>query len=201
MSTTPRSEEEKYFHDEDVRKLAELRGEADAEKKEKERWKAIADAVGSKDLQVGKTLDSLGFSPDSARVLFFIPLIEVAWADGKIGYEESYKIIDQARRSGIRATTEAFEFLSSLTLRKPEDRFFEECNGIIRKILAERPAGERESKVVSLTQLVIEVARASRGFFGFGKDITDDEKVAIEDIVADLGLEESPRVKEMLEKL
>jgi len=70
------------------------------------------------DLEVGRRLIELGFNTDTARILFFIPLIEVAWADGKIGYEESYRIVDVVRHRGIRATSAAYDFLSQLTIHQ-----------------------------------------------------------------------------------
>jgi len=118
MTEKPSEEEEKYFRAEDQRRIAEMRGELTADEATKAEWRTVAEAVGAQDLEVGRRLIELGFNTDTARILFFIPLIEVAWADGKIGYEESYRIVDVVRHRGIRATSAAYDFLSQLTIHQ-----------------------------------------------------------------------------------
>jgi hypothetical protein len=195
----PSEEEEKYFHQEELRQLEDLRGEIHADEDTKKRWAEIAEAVGSKELAIGRALEQLGFNAQTAPVLYFMPLLEVAWADGKLSYEESTKIVEMARMKGIRATSEAFELLSSLSLRRPSDQFFSGTNQVIRALLQALPAEEREGEINSLAQLAILVAKASRGFFGFGKAVTDDERVAIEQMVKELGLQDSSKTHELLQ--
>lgn len=186
MPVKPSEEEDKYFHAENQRHLDNLRGTTTDEE-----ILALAGAVGSSDPEVGKQLRALGFNAATAPTLFFVPLVEVAWADGKIGYEESYKIVDALRSRGIRATSEAYEFLNGLTLRRPASTFFEGCNQVIRTLLGQVGAEAREAQISNLAELVVGVARASRGFFGFGAEVTKDEHKAIEEIIKELGIEHS----------
>jgi len=201
MPVKPSEEEEKYVRAEEARKLKKLKGEAMVAKESSAQGAEIAKAVGSSNPEIGAKLMALGFEPETAKVLYFVPLIEVAWADGKIGYEESVKVVDRARKSGIRATTAAYDFLSNLTLNRPEAAWFDGCTEVIGLLLAEMPSEKREAEIVSLSDLMVEVARASAGFFGFGADVSEEERVAIKGIVQELGLENSARSVEILKKL
>jgi hypothetical protein len=201
MSVKPSEEEEKYFKTEDQRRIAEMRGEIQADEATKQTWLSIARGVGSEDLAVGRQLSDLGFNAETAKILFFVPLIEVAWADGKIGYEESYKLVDMVRQRGMRATSEAFDFLSKLTLNRPDAAFFDGANQVIRQVLSSMPGTQRDAEINNLADLCVQVATASRGFFGFGAAVSKEERDAIQDIIRDLGLENSSKASELLKSI
>ncbi len=201
MPVKPSEPEERHFQKENERLLANLRGEVLADKETRERWARIAAAVGSKDLSLGHRLEDLGFTEETAGVLFLCPLVEVAWADGKVGYEEAYQLVEELRKRGMRATGPAYDFLSKITLERPSDEFFDGCNLVIRELLNELPEEEREQKATNLAELCAQIAEASRGFFGFGPKVTKEEREALADIVQELGLDASPTTKEILKKL
>lgn len=201
MGFKPSEEEEKYIRQEEARKLTELRGQIVADEATLERWKALAETVGSSELGVGRRLEELGFDAETSRVLFFMPLVEVAWSDGKIGYEESYKLVDELRKRGIRATSNAYEFLNKVTLKRPSVQFFDGCNELIRSLLAELPADKRDAEITDMTQLISLVAHASRGFFGFGSEVSKEERAAVENILSELGLQHSSKAAELLRDL
>ncbi len=201
MPVKPSEPEERHFQKENERLLANMRGEVLADKETRERWARIAAAVGSQDLSIGHRLEDLGFTEETAGVLFLCPLVEVAWADGKVGYEEAVKLVDELRKRGMRASGPAYEFLSKLTLERPSQDFFDGCNLVIRELLNQLPEEERQSKATSLAELCAQVAEASRGFFGFGPKVSKEEREAIAEIVQELGLEASPKTAEILSRL
>ncbi len=201
MPVKPSEEEEKHFHRENERLLANMRGEVLADKETRERWAKITAAVGSQDLSIGHRLEELGFDAETAGVLFLCPLVEVAWADGKVGYEEAYQLVEELRKRGMRTTSAAYDFLSKLTLQRPSREFFDGCNVVIRDLLNEMHGNEREEKVSSLTELCARVAEASRGFFGFGPKVSKEERDTIAEIIKELDLEQSARTAELLSKL
>lgn len=197
----PSEEEEKYFKAEDQRQLAALRGEIQADEATQAQWLEVAKSVGSESVDIGRRLTALGFNVETSRILFFVPLIEVAWADGKIGYEESYKLVDVVRQKGIRATSTAYDFLSKLTLNRPSEAFFEGCHEIIRDLLAQMPATQRDQEINTLADLCTVVAKASKGFFGFGADVSKEERAVVQDIINDLGLDQSSKAAQLLKNL
>lgn len=201
MGFKPSEEEEKYVRQEEARKLTELRGQIIADDATMARWKTLAESVGGEDLGVGRRLEELGFDAETARVLFFMPLVELAWSDGKIGYEESYKLVDELRKRGIRATSSAYEFLNRVTLSRPSVQFFDGCNELLRVLLANLPAEQRDAQVADLTGLMSLVAHASRGFFGFGSEVSKEERAAVANIVEELGLQHSSKAAELLRNL
>lgn len=198
MPVKPSEEEEKYARAEDARHIAEMKGDFQASEAQKAAWLDIAKAVGSDDVAIGKQMAELGYNAETARILFFVPLIEVAWADGKIGYEESYRLVDVVRKKGVRATSGAYDFLSQLTLNRPSEAFFDGSNDVIRQVLAKMPDSQRDQEVSTLADLCLQVARASRGFFGFGADVSPEERDVIHEIVNTLGLDKSERASKIL---
>jgi hypothetical protein len=201
MPVKPSEEEEKFIRLEEERLLKGMKHGTEVEASIRLRWTEIAKGVGSEDPSIGQRLEKLGFNADSVRILFYIPLIEVAWSDGKIGYEESYKIVDVVRKRGVRATSEAFDFLSHLTLQRPDAAFFHGCNEVIRELLGKMQAGEREQSIQTLSDLCVQVARASRGFFGLGSDVSREEREVIQEIVTELGLDQSPQTQKIIKGL
>lgn len=194
----PSENEQKYFHEENQRIVSDIKEEIDVESSSYQNWQALAKSVGSDDASIGEKLESLGFSTDTSSVLIFVPLIEVAWSDGKIGYEESYKIVDNARKRGVRATSKAYDLLSELTLKRPSKAFFDGCNAVIRSLLDAMTAEDRLESVNDLASLCVQVAKASRGFFGFGADVSPEEIQAIKEIVSELNIEDASSTASLL---
>jgi tellurite resistance protein len=201
MSVKPSEEEEKYARAEDQRRIAQMRGEIQTDQATRDMWLAVAKAVGSENVDVGRRMAGLGFDADTARILFFVPLVEVAWADGKIGYEESYRLVDVVRKKGVRATSAAYDFLSKITLNRPSEAFFEGCHAVIKDLLSQMPASQRDQEVNTLADLCVQVAKASRGFFGFGAEVSPEERTVIQEIVSELGLDQSASAKHLLKTL
>ncbi len=112
-------------------------------------------------------LYSLGLDEDNLSAIVLLPMVEVAWADGRIGEPERRLILEIARKRGV-LDGEGALLLETWLRYRPSDRYMERG----REVLAE--LGERGhdgagitphtlSEVVSFCE---EVARAAGGLLG-----------------------------------
>jgi hypothetical protein len=70
-------------------------------REEEDALEGLADASGISDQAVLRKLAGLGIRADTLAALTLIPLIEVAWADGKMNPREREAVLSGARSTGI----------------------------------------------------------------------------------------------------
>lgn len=177
-------EEELYFaqHEQDLR--SDQRHQMTLGAKELEEKRKIAQSAGTDDVEVAARIKALGFDGDSARVFDLLPLVHVAWADGKVQRGERSAILKVLRSRGVEPGSEAFRTVESLLEEKPSDAFMRESLAVLKEV-----TGGLSDRASSIVDLCIQVAASSGGFLGLklGAKIGDEEKKQIEDILASLG--------------
>jgi len=75
-----------------------------------------------------------GFNEDSIRAVYLIPLVDTAWADGKIQTEERREILALMKEREIRERSEAYKLIDSWLTRKPTEEFFANANNLIEPL-------------------------------------------------------------------
>ena len=84
MPVNPSDEEERYFHEREQEQRAALRDKLNSNAKDLAEQEAIAADVKSDDPAIVAKIKALGFDGDTSKVFPLLPLVHVAWADGKI---------------------------------------------------------------------------------------------------------------------
>ena len=177
-------EEEEYFKRESVEKKEKLRRERQLEAlQEEERSNIAATLETSKD--VAEEALALGFDAETARVLPLVPLIQVAWADGKVTRAQDEKVRQKARKFGVQPDTAADEFLALLLQEEPTGLFFDRVNQVIRHIVDDDPEGDVQSNVLDWSKAV---AEASGGFFGLTNPISKHERAVLDELAELIGV-------------
>ena len=170
--------EEEYFHKENAEKRRALRlklaRQAHALKEKRE----VAKAAGTADLDLAEHIEHLGFDHDSAKAFDLLPLVHVAWADGKVSRNERATVLQLLEKRGFGRDSSAFLLFESLLEEKPDDAFFSESEGLLKRLLADRP--ERTENIL---ELCVQVAEASGGFWGLTSAIADEER----DLITQIG--------------
>lgn len=136
------------------------------------------------DKELVAALYGLGLDEDNLSAIVLLPLVEVAWADGRIGEPERRLILDIARKRGV-LDGEGALLLETWLRYRPSDRYM--ARG--REVLAELGARGHDgagitphtlSEVVSFCE---EVARAAGGLLGRAfKTIGAVERAALTEI-------------------
>jgi len=154
-----RSIEETYFRQRDAKLLERLRQEAKLED--------IATALAEK-LQVDNPellgrVRALGVTIDTAPAFFVAPLVQVAWAEGKVTEEERDTVLRLARARGIEENSPAYAQLLEWLRVRPVDAVFDTAVEVIKSGFAVLPPEEKEERIKRIVQACQEVAMASGG--------------------------------------
>lgn len=173
-------EEEAYFRQQEADRREKKRRELAKQAAELEEKRKIAEAAGTDDLELADRIKALGFDGETARVFDLLPLIHVAWADGKIQKDERAAIFRVLESRGLARDSEPFHFVESLLEARPAQQYLDESIAVLREV-----AGAEEAQ--NIVDLCVAVAAVSGGFFGFGKTIDEEERALIEKIAAQLG--------------
>lgn len=178
-------EEEEFFQREDAAKKAKMRREQQLEALRQEERTEIAETLDTTEEIADEAL-SLGFDAETARVLPLVPLIQVAWADGKVTRRQRDKVKTKAEKFGVEEDTPAYEFLDMLLEEQPTGVFFERVNQVIRSIVDENVEGDIRSNVLGWSK---KVAEASGGFFGLTNPISKNERKVLDEFAELFGVE------------
>jgi len=161
---------------------AALRARLDEASERVANRKAIADTLGTEELSLLERVEQLGFTGDSARVLDLLPLVHVAWADGKVDQRERATVLAVVDHRGIAKDSDACLLLESLLEERPSESFMAESLALIHEL-----AGKQGNDGTRLVELCADVAEASGGLFGFGERISSAERELIQRIADAFG--------------
>jgi hypothetical protein len=177
--------EEAYFRGEDAKLLQKLRQRADLDE--------IAIALGQK-LQVDnpdllRRVRELGITADAAPAFFVAPLVQVAWAEGKVSRQEHDTVLRLARERGIQPSSPAYAQLEEWLRVRPSDEFFETAVEVLKLGFSVLPPAEREERIVSIVRACQEVAESSATIgrlLGFSDGVSKLEASMLDDITRKL---------------
>jgi uncharacterized tellurite resistance protein B-like protein len=179
MAETP---QESHFLPGTRGRRAALRAQIDEASARLANREAIARTVGSSELTLLDRIEQLGFTGDSARVLDLLPLIHVAWADGKTDQRERATILTIVDQRGIAKDSDAALLIESLLEERPSETFLSESLALVRDLAAKQGNDGKR-----LVDLCIDIGEASGGLFGFGERVSEAEYALIQHIADAFG--------------
>ena len=170
-----RTQEEEYFRQRELSLLERMHQRA-----------ALA-AAGVVDYDIAQALQDLGYQPETVPLVYLAPLVQVAWADGRLTAREREYIEAAARARGIEAGSAAHQQLVQwLDAALPDDCFRGTLH-VLRRLLNALPAVERAAGEREVIVSCYGVAGASRGLLGLGPRLSAAELSLLETIEAELG--------------
>lgn len=162
---------------------------------------SVASSIGVYDEGLCEEMLALGFDGDTAPFIGFIPMIQVAWADGVVDDKEQKKLRELSTARGVQEGTKEDQFIQGLISKRPSDDFFKKSNEIIRRILAKFPEDIQATELETLSDFCVAVAAASGGVMGMGNKISKEERELMREIAAELQTDNSIAGKDLLKKL
>lgn len=172
--------EDMFFKRQDDALLEKMKADMEA----KENRAALATAAGLEDESTLDALLAIGVSPESLTSVSLIPLVAVAWADGKMEAKEKKAILDAAAQSGIESGSASFALLEGWLNEQPGDELlssWKDYIGEIKSGLDEAAFQQLRSAVIGRAQAV---AESAGGFLGLGNKISDVEQSVIADLTS-----------------
>jgi len=134
-------------------------------------------ATGITNPELLERLIGLQVRGETMAAFWLTPLIEVAWADGKVDSRERSLILEAAHSSGIDKSSPAHELLESSLQSPPNQDRRKVWRAYARDLANRLDAGERRITREDLLKRTRAVAQASGGLLGVGKISANEQKV------------------------
>jgi tellurite resistance protein len=170
--------EEEYFRKREQELIEKLKQRA-AERK------GLAEAVGVENEEILQTLREMGFDRETVVLLALVPLLQVAWTDGKVTARERDGILEIARSRGVSKGSPAEAKLLSWLDHKPDPTLFERALTVIRHLVSHQAAEFREATSHDLVAACERIASASGGILGMGA-VSAEEKAVIQRVAREI---------------
>jgi hypothetical protein len=179
-----RALEEDYFRKKDRELVEKMRRAAADESARTE----MGRATGVSDPALLTELQDLGFTPDTVSLLPFVPLIEVAWAEGGVTPAERELIVKLARTRGIDDNSAADRRLNEWLSSRPDAIVFAKAGRLIAAVLDSSSGGNKQAftadDVVAYSE---KIAGASGGIFGTAlRSVTSEERALLSRIASEV---------------
>ena len=142
----------------------------------------LAAASGISDEAVLGQLASLGIRADTLAALTLIPLIEVAWADGKMDDREREAILFGAESTGISKESPSHGLLRIWIEDRPAPDLVDAWSEFIRALCREFSEEQRGRLQRNLLGRARRVAEAAGGFLGLGPKVSKEERAVLESL-------------------
>ena len=144
-------------------------------------------------LQVMEKGAQLGYAPDNLPLLFLVPFVQVAWAEGFVQASEQRAILRLAANLRVKPEHQNFEQLLGWFDDRPTEEFFDRSLEDLRELLEGIPA-KQAARLRSMLQFgCVEVAHAAGdiGLLRGGSNIRREEREHLANIGERLGLSHS----------
>ncbi|MBD0275601.1 MAG: hypothetical protein ICV73_27195 [Acetobacteraceae bacterium] len=164
--------EEVFFAEQDRALLRRLK-EADAKKSSKE---SLAAACGITDDELLEKLVSLGVDGATVAALSLVPLVLVAWADGKVEDKEREAVVAAAVETGMAEQGAGRQLLDRWLATRPPPQLLAAWTDYIRAISPTLNDGARKQLKADLLDRAQKVAEASGGILNVGWKTSPAEK-------------------------
>ena len=186
MSDREKALEESYFRQQDARLLEKLRKGATLD----EIALALRDKLDVDNPELLARAREAGVTPETAPAFLLAPLIQVAWAEGKVGRHEREAVLRLAHERGVASGTPAHDQLVSWLEQKPSDALFDTALEVIRAGFEVLPHAERDERIERIVLACREVAQGSGSeiarLLGLGDGVSGSEESVMGSIEARL---------------
>ena len=187
MTERKNAMEEEYFRKQEKELVEKMQLD---KTQERERLEMVS-VLGTTNADIVSALQELGYTPATISLLYLVPLIQVAWAEGSVSKHERKLILEAAQARGIEFGSTAYECLSEWLNARPTEEFFERTLRVISALLQTLPPEQREiskRNLVSYCAKVAEVSGGMLGFLGSSRRVCTEERKLLARIATELEL-------------
>jgi hypothetical protein len=147
----------------------------------------IAQTINVSDQDVIEALQDLGYTSETVHLLYFIPLVQVAWSEGGVADRERATILKVAETHGVAPFSLAHQQLTEWLTIKPSEQFFEDNLRAIRVNFESLPPEQRDLRRRELIDSCNQIASIVEGGIMGRAQISDAEHMLITHIAMEIG--------------
>jgi tellurite resistance protein len=170
--------EEEFFKKQRESLAARLR----AEQAQREGKEELCRASGIEDGAILEKLMSMGIRARTLAPLALVPLVEVAWADGKMEPREAEAILEAAKVAGLDPTGPGYELLEGWLDDRPSPGLRDVWAEYTRTLCETLSETERQALQADVIGRAGRVAEAAGGFLGLGSKVSKAEEAVLEEL-------------------
>ena len=172
--------EDMFFYRSDQELLEQIKQDlADKEAREQ-----LASFSGITNEHLLDELVSQNVRAETLACVTLIPLVVVAWADGKLDEEEKLAVLRAFKEKGLATNPAAVSLVEGWLSEPPGEELFATWKDYIASLSAAMSGSTFEHLKASVLDQAKEVARAAGGFLGVINSESRSEKQAIEAVTA-----------------
>ena len=175
--------EDAFFKKESDRLIQDLRAKAEREEKRK----ALREMMPKAEDGLLSHLVELGVGPTTVLAIGTVPLVEVAWADGKLDAKEREALMKAAAQRGIEPGSANHVMLELWLSEKPAKTLLDAWKHYIAGIWPQLTAPERKEVREALLDRARDIAKAAGGFLSMAS-ISPEEESVLKELEANLPL-------------
>lgn len=147
-----------------------------------ERREQLAQISGIRDEAVLDRLVQLEIGPETLAAMEVVPLVFVAWADGKVQTKEREMILAVAQAAGIQPQDERHPLLEHWLKRRPGADMIEAWKHYIKGLCQHLDSEEIQRLQHELLDRARMVANAAGGILGFGEKVSPAERSVLDSL-------------------
>ena len=186
MGDREKALEDSYFRQQEARLLEKLRQGATLD----EIAEALRDKLQVDNPELLARAREAGVTPETAPAFFLAPLVQVAWAEGKVGRHERDTVLRLAHDRGVANGTPAHDQLVAWLQQRPSHSLFDAALDVIRAGFDVLPHAERDERIERIVHACREVAQGSGSeiarLLGLGDGVSGSEESVMGTIEARL---------------
>lgn len=146
----------------------------------------LAAASGITDDTLLEQLIAQGVKAETLAALSFVPLVAVAWADGKVEDREREAVLEAAEQQGIDKDGPGFALLRSWLAATPLPEMLDVWKSYIKELTRELGSDATATLKVAVMERAEKVATAAGGILGLGT-ISSAEQKMLNELAATFG--------------
>jgi hypothetical protein len=170
--------EEEFFARQNQRLLRQLRETTPA----KANTEALAAASGITDAAVLEQLAAIELSGETVAALALVPLIEVAWVDGRLDAKEQSAILAAAEQAGLSQDSASYQLLEAWVKERPSPQVLAAWKAYVAALSRTLDGQAKQALKQDLLGRARAVAEAAGGFLGLGKRISSAEQAMLTEL-------------------
>jgi hypothetical protein len=120
-------------------------------------------------------LIAIGVTPETLFAVVWVPVVAVAWADGKVQAGERVAILRGARNQGIEDSSVAYTILAQWLDREPDAAMVNGWSRYVAALDERLTAPERKQLTAAVVDSARQVASAAGGILGIGSVSASEE--------------------------